>query len=207
MKKSFISTRLLTEIALVSAIAFVLDVFQSGLFRGMFPNGGSIGIAMLPILIITFRRGFLTGLIASFVLSFLQMLGGVYAIASSWYLVLLQIMLDYIISYPLVSFAGVFYKKFHQSENKKKQINYLIIGTTLGGILKLLSHYLAGVIFWSSSCPENFIGGPYLFSLVYNGGYMIPNIILNAILLVAVYLKNPKLFNLSTENKEELVNE
>lgn len=204
MKKSFISTRLLTEIAIVSAIAFALDVFQGGLFRGIFTNGGSIGIAMLPILVLCYRRGFFAGMTSAFVLSFLQMLGGVYAIASSWYMVILQIMLDYILAYPAVSLAGLFFHHFQKATNKKNQICYLVVGTTIGGISKLICHYLAGVIFWSASCPEGFLGGPYFYSLVYNGGYMIPNIVLSAIILVILFVKTPNLFFVETK-REDLI--
>ena len=200
MKKSFISTKEITEIAIFSAIAFALDVFQGGISRGIFPNGGSIGIAMLPILFLCFKRGFKAGMLSAIALTFLQMLGGVYAIASEWYLVILQILLDYVLAYPVVAFAGVFYKKFHNSSNK---IKWLITGTVFGGLLKLLCHYLAGVIFWGSSCPDGFFGGPAIFSLVYNGGFMVPNIIINGIILVILYMKQPSIFDVINNNANE----
>ncbi len=192
MKKSF-NLNVLAEIAIFSALAFALDILQSGIFRGVFPNGGSIGIAMIPILIICFRRGFIPGLICGIIVSFLQMLGGVYAIASNWYLVLLQIILDYIIAYPLVAIAGVFYKPFHKASSLKKQTLYICLGTIIGGALKLLSHYIAGVTFWSSSCPVDFLGGPAVYSFVYNGAFMIPNIIICIIILVIINAKQPSI--------------
>lgn len=201
MKKSFISTREITEIAIFSAIAFALDVFQGGIFRGAFPNGGSIGIAMLPILFLCYRRGFKVGMISAIALTFLQMLGGVYAIASDWYLVLLQILLDYVLAYPAVAFAGIFFKRFQNSSSK---IKWLVIGTTLGGLLKLLCHYLAGVIFWGASCPDGFFGGPAIYSLVYNGAFMFPNIIINGIILVLLYIKQPSFFEVT---KKEMIME
>lgn len=200
-------TKILAEIAIMAALAFALDVLQGGIFRGLFPNGGSIGFAMLPILVLTFRRGFKAGFLAALIMSFLQMLGGIYAVADSWYMVLLQIILDYIIAYPLVAVAGIFYKAYHQSQNNKQKVKYLILGTILGGLLKLTSHYLAGVIFWSSSCPEGFLGGPALFSLVYNGEYMLPNIIINAALLVLIALKQPKILNVEDASEGGLNNE
>ena len=191
-----ITTKILAEIAIMATLAFALDALQGGVFRGLFPNGGSIGIAMLPILVITFRRGFLPGLLTAFVLSFMQLLGGFYAVADSWYMVLLQMLLDYIIAYPLVAVAGVFYKSYQQTH----KVSYLILGTIIGGALKLLAHYLAGVIFWNSSTPENFVGGAYLNSLVYNGGYMIPNIIINALLLWLIAAKQPKILLPNLDN-------
>ena len=89
MKK--ITTKCLAEIAIMATLAFALDALQGGLFRGLFPNGGSIGFAMLPILIMCFRRGFLPGLLTALILSFLQLLGGVYVISNSWYMIILQL--------------------------------------------------------------------------------------------------------------------
>ena len=189
-----LKTKPIVEIAIIGALAFALDIFQGGITRGLFPNGGSIGIAMLPILIITFRRGTKAGLLSGLILSFLQLLGGLYLSANTWYMMLFQLCLDYILAYPLVAFAGVFYKSFQQANTQKQKITFLIIGTLLGGLLKLLCHFLAGVIFWSSSCPEGYLGGPIVFSLVYNGSYMLPNILINGLILCILGAKFHKLF-------------
>ncbi len=189
-----LSTKAVVEIAIFGALGFALDIFQGGITRGLFPNGGSIGIAILPILIITFRRGIKAGLLSGLILSFLQLLGGLYLSANNWYMMILQLILDYILAYPLIAVAGIFYKPFHNANTNKQKVTFLIIATIIGGLSKLLCHYLAGVIFWQSSCPDGYPGGPYIYSLVYNGSYMIPNIILNGLLLVIISLKLPQIF-------------
>ncbi len=196
------TTKVLAEIAIMATLAFALDALQGGIFKGLFYNGGSIGIAMLPILILTFRRGFVPGLIAAFVLSFLQMLGGVYAIADTWYNVFLQIMLDYVVAYPLVCLAAIFIVPFRKAKTNKEKVTMLVLATTIGGLGKFLSHFLAGVIFWASNTPDGFPGGPWMYSLVYNGGYMLPNIIINAIILSLIVIKQPGL--LIVEEKGEI---
>lgn len=201
MKQKLFSTRSIAEIGILVAIAYVLDAFQGGLWRGLFPNGGSIGFAMLPILILSYRRGFKAGLVGGFILSFIQMLSGVYAIASTWYNVFFQIILDYILAYPCVALAGLFFKKFKKETENKKKVNLLVAGTVLGGFMKFICHFLAGVLFWSANCPENYLGGPVVFSIVYNGEYMLPNIIINCIVLVLLFIKAPKLF----DTQEEIV--
>lgn len=205
MKNKF-NLNVFAEIAIFSALTFALDILQGGLFRGVFPNGGSIGIAMLPIFIISYRRGFVPALLCGVIASFLQMLCGVYAIAGSWQMILLQILLDYIITYPLVAFAGLFYKSFKNAKSSKKQNLYICLGSVLGGLLKLLSHYLAGVIFWKDNCPADFLGGPAVYSLVYNGAYVIPSIIICVVILVIINLKQPFILNPnyveSKKNKE-----
>lgn len=204
--KNKITTKVLAEIAIMAAVAFALDALQGGVFRGLFPNGGSIGIAMLPILILTYRRGFLPGLLSALILSFIQMLGGIYTIADSWYMVLLQVLLDYVLAYPLVCFAGFFVKGYRNATTNKQKALFLILGAVVGGVAKFLAHYLAGVIFWSSNCPTDFLGGPAVYSLVYNGEYMLPNIVINAGLLCFIGIKYPNLFLLE-QNKGGVVDE
>lgn len=195
MKKTHVAIKVIAEITIISALAFTLDIIQGFLSKGIFVNGGSIGIAMLPILLLSYRRGFWAGLVSGLILSVLQMLGGIYVINGAWYLIGLQVMLDYIIAYPLVAFAGLFYKPFKKAKNFKQKNTFLIIGSVIGGLLKLFCHFLAGVIFWSSSCPEGFPGGPFVFSIAYNSAYMIPNTIINALLLSILAYKMPRLFN------------
>ncbi len=205
--KTKITTKVLTEAAFMATLAFVLDVFQGGIFRGIFANGGSIGIAMLPILVLTYRRGFVPGLLAAIAVSFLQMLGGTTinpAIADTWYKVFCQIILDYIIAYPMVCACALFTKSYHQATTDKQRILALVFGTSLGGFFKFLSHFLSGIIFWASSCPEGYFGGPVMFSIVYNGMYMLPNIIINAVIICLISIKQPRLLSCEEgENNDE----
>ena len=203
MKTNKFTTRVLAEVAILTAIAFALDALQGGLFRGLWPNGGSIGIAMLPILILAYRRGFLAGLLGGIAVSLIQCLTGVYAIASSWYNVLLQVALDYILTYPMVALAGLFFGLYHKAKDNKGRITWLVVGTAVGGLGKLLCHFLAGFIFWSSNTPEGFPGGAWFYSLAYNGSYMLPNIIICALILVLLALKQPRLLDPSYEEVSE----
>ncbi len=209
MKKEnkFFTTRNIGEIAIFTALAFGLDFLQGGIFKGVFPNGGSIGIAMLPILVLAYRRGFTSSLVCATLLAFLQCFGGVYAISSSWYNVLFQILLDYILAYPVVAIAGLFYKPFKKAETKKEQTKYLVLGSVLGGVAKFLTHFLSGFIFWAN---YDFAGGPVVYSIVYNGAYMLPNTILCTIILVLINLKAHNIFVVKENNKEnegELIHE
>ena len=178
----------------MSALAFTLDYVQGIITGGLFPNGGSIGIAMLPILFISYRRGLIAGLVSGLLVSVLQMIPGISTVPGNLFVVISQVMLDYIVAYPLVGIAGAFAKGFKSSDKTGKKITYLITGTVLGGSLKLLAHYLAGVIFWADYCPNWLPGGAFINSFLYNGAYMIPNIIINGALLVLMALKAPMLF-------------
>lgn len=186
-----LSARGIAEIAIMTAIAFGLDFLQGGLWRGVFTNGGSIGIAMLPILVLAYRKGFIPALISGFILAFLQMLGGIYSIASDWWKVLIQIGCDYIFAYPAVALAGVFFKKFQNEESSKGKAKWAVIGCVVGGFAKFIFHFISGVAFFPNS---SFTGGPVVYSLVYNGGYMLPNIVICAIVLAIIVIKAPQIF-------------
>lgn len=192
MKKK--STKVIVEIAIFAALAFALDALQGGIWKSVFHNGGSIGLAMLPILIICYRRGLGAGIACGLIVSCIQTLGGVYVIQGQNFEnpflrvcgPFLQVALDYLLAYTVVGFAGVFMKKYQ----KTKKISFIIAGSVLGGLLKYLCHFLSGVIFWPGEMWG--VKGAW-YSLLYNGLYCIPNIILCTILLVIFALKYNKL--------------
>ncbi len=201
-----LTTRTIAEIGIFSAIALALDFLASGIWKFAFVNGGSISIAMIPILVLAFRRGFLPGLISGIIVSVLQMLGGIYVIAGQWWGVMFQVLLDYILAYPFVAIGGIFAFWFKKAD-KKTKITYIVLACVVGGMLKYLVHFLSGVIFWSSSIAWNgFEGMPILYSLAYNGAYCIPNIIISAIVMVIMFIKAPQIF-IPNDIKEEQAND
>ncbi len=196
MKRIF-NVRVLAEIAICAALGFALDALQGGYSRGLFVSGGSIGIAMLPVLVISYRRGLLPGLLCGLILSLVQMLSSIYVINTTNYEnaflkvmgPFLQIMLDYVLGYTLVGCAGVFAKKYHNEKNFAKKALFIVLGCILGGLLKYLVQTISGGVFWMDPKATPFMGikgGTWLFSFVYNGAYNIPNIILSAIVMVLI---------------------
>ena len=63
MKKRMIDIRVMAEIAIFAALGFVLDLVQGAYSNALFGNGGSIGIAMIVVFLISYRRGLGVGLI------------------------------------------------------------------------------------------------------------------------------------------------
>ncbi len=202
MKKEKFSTRVLAEIAIFAALGFALDAIQGGLWRGVFINGGSIGFAMIPVLVIAYRRGLGAGILCGLILSLVQMFGGIYVInASSFdseflktFGPFIQILLDYVLAYTVVGLAGAFAKKHAQNNNANL---WIILGCILGGGLKYASHTIAGIMFW----PGELWGvSGAAYSFLYNGLYCIPNIIIAVIIMVVLNTYYPQFLNVS--NKE-----
>ena len=57
-------------------------------------------------------------------------------------------------------------------------------GVTVAGLLRYLCSFLSGIIIWREYAPETM--PVWLYSLGYNGSYMIPEIILTAVASVLV---------------------
>ena len=170
--KSHLKLRALTEGAIMVALAQVLSNLK--LFE--LPQGGSIVIGMLPIFIYCARWGFGPGMLASFAYSLLQLiLDGAYA--WGW-----QSMLgDYIIAFTVLGVAGLF----------SKQKGGFFIGIVVGSLARFLVHYVVGATVWGEYMPETFFGmtmtTPWFYSALYNGSYMLIDMILCLILGAALW--------------------
>ena len=142
------------------------------------PQGGSLTLSMVPIMIYCYRWGLGPGLMTAFALGLLQLvLDGAYT--WGWQ----SIFLDYLIAYGLLGTAGAF----------RRMPGGLYLGAAAGGILRLLSHLVSGYFFVKDTTSFDIYGvqttSPWLYSLIYNGSYMIPNILL--CLLALVLLRKP----------------
>ena len=85
------SIRTISEIGIFAALGYVLDELQGALSKGIFINGGSIGFAMIAVIIIAYRRGWLPALLTGLIMGLLD-------IATSAYILHpLQLLLDYIL--------------------------------------------------------------------------------------------------------------
>ena len=196
MKSSSKLVKTLCEIGIFAALGFVFDELQGILFKGVFPDGGSIGIAMIAVLIIAYRRGLLAGFLTGLIMGLLDVATSAYIIHP------IQLMLDYVIPYALVGLAGLIRPLLYKHEDKKSRILLLIAGTFIGGLAKFLSHYAAGVFFWFD--PDGFKWGltymsAYLYSFVYNIAFIGPSIVLTGALLIALYLRAPQVVILKKE--------
>ena len=187
MKKDIV--KIITEIGIFAGIGFVLDEIQ-GAYSVTFTSGGSIGIAMIAVLIIAYRRGLLPAVLTGMII-------GLFDFATKAYVVHpVQVLLDYIFPYAFVGLSGLYKPLFDKTDNRNLKVLWLILGTLTGGILKFFSHFFAGYFFWNN--PDWFAWdlnymNPALYSFVYNIAYIGPSIIISAALLIVLFLKAPKI--------------
>ena len=198
MKKSSI-TRIICEVGIFAAIGFVLDEIQ-GAFSVSFTGGGSIGIAMVAVLIIAYRRGLIPALCTGLIMGALDIATKAYIIHP------MQVFLDYIFPYMFVGLAGIFKPLFDKSNSHKYL--WIILGCILGGVLKFFSHYFAGLFFWNN--PSTFAWNldymsPALYSFVYNLAYVGPCILLSTLVMVILFKRAPQVLVVKEEADEPKV--
>ncbi len=171
----------LVETAIIAALAIVLNLLTP--FQ-LWPNGGSVTLTMVPIAILAFRRGWIAGVTAGFLTGLiLLMLPGAFLVHP------LQVILDYPLAFALLGTAG--WVKIDLTK-KGKQIGAIVASLAVAGFLRLISHFLSGVIFFAEYSPKG--QSVYLYSLIYNASYIVPEILISTIAVIFLLYSTPKLF-------------
>ena len=195
-------TQALTVSAIMIAFATSISAICAVMPFLNLPFGGGFTIAsMLPIIIVAYMYGTKWGLLTAFAYSILQMLLGFNTVSAFflpgdsqmlWWRAVLVIFIDYILAYSVLGLGGVFRKKF---ETKKA----IVLGSIFAISLRYIAHILSGAIFfgtwaewfftqdgfysWGQKILETFSGASLatVYSIIYNGTYMIPEIVITAI--------------------------
>ncbi|WP_308162106.1 energy-coupled thiamine transporter ThiT [Bacillus sp. ISL-18] len=182
------NTLFIAEVAVFTALAYLLDFVAGMVSLKIWPQGGSISIAMVPIFLIAYRWGIKGGLLTGFLLGLLQFIMGFSQVYT-----IVQGIIDYFIAFAAVGTSGIFasaIKKALNQQNKGKWMTYVIMGAFLGSALRYICHVISGIVFFGEYAPK---GQPVaIYSLLYNGTYMLPNFIISAIIAVLLISALPK---------------
>ncbi|SDB81155.1 thiamine transporter [Pelagirhabdus alkalitolerans] len=190
-------TLFLIEVAIFTAFALVLDLLPFLSFR-IWAQGGSVSFAMIPIFIVAFRWGLKGGLLSGFLYGTLQIATG-----TAWIMHPIQGALDYPIAFTVLGVAGLFapvVQRALKDNNHKLFAGYLALGVLAGISLRFVSHYLAGVVFFESLIDGMNI---WVYSLVYNGSYLLPAYLINIIVIGYLFIKRPKLMLGESKDKQQ----
>ena len=179
--KSHLRIRALCEGAIMVALAFVMSFIK--LYE--LPNGGSLTPAMFPILLYALRWGLPQGLTAGFVFGLLQLLfDGAYA--WGWQ----SMLLDYLLAFTPLGLAGLF----------KGKAWGIFPGTFIGCLGRFIVHHISGITIYRIIEPTAVPGlgiydNAHLYSLVYNGSYMLPNMVLAMLLAGVLFVPMKRYFS------------
>lgn len=158
------------------------------------PLGGSVTLlSMLPIVMISVMMGLKWGIGSAFVYSLIQLLLGITMDGLlGWGLTPVMlvgtILLDYIIAFTVLGIAGIFVKQGYAG---------ICGGVGLAVALRFLSHFLSGFIIFKNLEQFELFGSiftnrPMLYSLAYNGLYMLPELIITVV-GAAILFKLPQI--------------
>ncbi|MDQ1147224.1 energy-coupled thiamine transporter ThiT [Bacillus sp. SORGH_AS 510] len=103
MSKNSSNTLFITEVAVFTALAYLLDYVGNILSFKIWPQGGSISIAMVPVFLMAYRWGGKGGVLTGFLLGLLQFILGYSQIYT-----ILQGIIDYFIAFTVVRLCGCF---------------------------------------------------------------------------------------------------
>ncbi len=202
-------TRRLTESAMLIAVAIVLE-FISKMFIPEMPFGGQVTfVSMLPVVLISYRHGVKWGLVSGLGYALIEMAIGAKTVAAAFqpgYFgdgtmignAFIMCLLDYVVAFTVLGLGGIFRDTIKNSGAALCAGSVVALGT------RYVAHIASGYILfagwaewfftqegfpaWGADLVANLspevLG--FVYSVVYNGMYMVPEIILTAVTAVLI---------------------
>ena len=202
-------TKRLTESAMLIALAVVLEIVGRTVIPPM-PFGGQVTlVSMLPIVLISYRHGVRWGITAGFGYALVQMALGADTVSAAFqpgYFgdgtmignAIIMCLFDYILAYTALGLGGCFRNRIQNSGVS------LLCGSLVALGCRYLAHIVSGYVLfagwaewfftqegfpgWGAQLVENLSASALglTYSVVYNGLYMIPEMILTAVVSVLI---------------------
>lgn len=163
-------TKDLVYVGIYVALVQVLDIIKEMIPFLNLPQGGSINIALIPLVVASFHLGYKKGLVVGAIWWLTGTLFGY----NEWFLNPMQYLLDYIIPSLIMGLASIFYKK-----GKKSEIYQGILFTML---IRSLAIILSGVYYWPDGVASGSVAA-WIASINYNVPYSIATLL---VLMVVV---------------------
>ena len=197
-------TKRLTESAMLISVAIVLELVSKMIIPEM-PFGGQVTmVSMLPVVLISYRHGVRWGLTAGFGYALMEMAIGTKTVAAAFqpgYFgdgtmignAIVMCLMDYILAYTALGLGGCFRNRI-----RRPGIS-LMLGSLVALSGRYLAHILSGYILfagwaewfftqdgfpaWGAALVGNLSANAlgWVYSIVYNGMYMLPEMILTAV--------------------------
>ena len=199
----------LVESAIMIALGAVLELVSKSIIPEMTFGGQITIVSMLPVVLVAWKYGVGKGMATGFVYSLVQMAMGMGTISkmilpsSDEYLgslvnIALMFAFDYILAYTVLGFSAM-YKKII-----KKDYVSLAVGAFTVLVFRYICHIVSGYVLfgawaewfftqegfysWGETIMNTFSGNglSLVYSIIYNGFYMIPEIIITTVIAVVI---------------------
>ena len=204
-----VKTKRITESAMLLAIAIVLELISKTFIPEQTFGGQITLVSMLPVVLIAYRHGVKWGFVASFTYALLEMALGAKTVSSAFLPgffgdgamivnAIIMCLLDYVAAYTALALGGIFRNRI------QKPGLSLMAGSIVALCARYVIHILSGYILFSSWAEWYFTqegfpawgaelvsslspaGLGWVYSIVYNGMYMVPEIIFTAIVSLVI---------------------
>ena len=144
------------------ALALILSYFKI-----QFLQAGSINFCMVPVILFAVRWGVGPGLLAGAAFGTLK-----FFLAEGFAINIWSFLLDYSVAYMFVGLAGLLHGRKHG---------------------RFVIHFISGLTIYRILVPTEIFGittdSPFIFSVIYNGSYMLPSTI--GCFIVCLLLEKP----------------
>ena len=171
--------KVVVEIALSVALAAVLGLWKITLPWNF--AGGSISLAMLPLLVVAVRRGLWAGATAG------ALFGCVDYLMEPFFVHPVQVVLDYPVAFAACGLAGLGAGTVARAFSSGPALSAGIATvpwTLLGGLGRFACSFVSGIVFFAANAPQ---GQPVLlYSFLYNASYLAPSVIVCTVLGVVL---------------------
>lgn len=215
------NVRKLTESAMLLALAIILELVAKLIIPEL-PFGGQITLAsMLPVVLISYRHGIKWGFVAAFAYALLEMALGAKTVSAAFlpdyfgdgvmiFNAILMCLLDYVLAFTALGLGGIFRNKLKNNGAALACGSLVALGT------RYLCHILSGYILFGSYAEWFFTQDGFpawgaslvstlnptvlsiVYSIVYNGMYMVPELIITAVMALIIS-RIPKVVTIVTQ--------
>lgn len=146
------------------ALCIALSVVLSNLRIFRMPQGGSVNLELVPLIVFAWRHGLAWGTGAGVLTGVLNILFGGYVMHP------VQALLDYPLAYGVMGLSALI-------------PGWPFAGFLAGGLAQFACHVLSGVIFFSEYAKG---ANPWIYSSVYNASFLAPKLILSGVVAWAL---------------------
>ncbi len=156
----------IAEVSIFAALALVFD-FLAGLYSSfIWPNGGSITLAFIPIFIMGYRNGLKGGLICGLLVGTIQLMW------SSYMLNFGQVMLDYVLPNVVLGIVGLISKQVKEANTIRL---WLLVSVSIfvACFIRFALLTISGIVYWETG---------FAASVIYNGGYTLVSMLISIVL-------------------------
>ena len=161
MKK--LSTRDIVYIAMYAALFVALDRLTDMVSLFKMPQGGKLNFATVALLLSSYHLGWRKGILCGLVANGLLFVTG----SMNFYGSVISLFFDYIFAYTAYGLADLF-----------PNYGLLFTGTIITNLIRLACSTFSGCVAWETE---------FMASLAYNANYIIPTMVVDAIVVPLVY--------------------